>query len=300
MIAKANVKINLGLRVLRKREDGFHDLDTLFLPFAGVYDNLEVIKSDDYSRLSTQLFEKYNGVDFPQPVQAITEDGKVMISIAGEQVIDWNPLDDLCVKAYYLLAQDFKLTSIKIFLEKKSPVGAGLGGGSSDAAFTLKLLNEIFELHLSDNELVAYASKLGSDCAFFIHNKPMFGEGRGDILTECSTEILEMNRAKDSIKVGEQLYKIEIHSPQNIKVSTKQAYSFIIPCDKGDCITKLLAEPIETWQDKVKNDFETSVFKHYPELLEYKKELLSTNAVYVSMSGSGSSFLSLTRQEKLK
>ena len=160
MITTPNVKINLGLNILRKREDGFHDLETLFVPYFGIHDTLEIIAGDDYSRTSAALFAKYGegvpatqgtqkpegvfGVethenDAPKIAQGMSEDGSLMITIAREEGVDWDPLKDLCAKAYFILAEDYKLPPVKMFLEKTSPVGAGLGGGSADAAFTLKM-----------------------------------------------------------------------------------------------------------------------------------------------------------------
>ena len=150
MITKPNVKINLGLNVIRKREDGFHDLETLFVPYFGISDTLEIISGDDYSHTSAALFGKYA----PEMIaQGISEDGKLMITIARKEGVDWDPLKDLCAKAYYILAEDHQLPPVKIFLEKTSPVGAGLGGGSSDAAFALKMMNELFTLGLSETLL---------------------------------------------------------------------------------------------------------------------------------------------------
>lgn len=181
MITNPNVKINLGLNILRKREDGFHDLETLFVPYSGISDTLEIIVGDDYSRTSAALFGKYA----PDMIaQAISEDGRLMITIARKEGVDWDPLKDLTAKAYHMLAEEFDLPPVKIFLEKTSPVGAGLGGGSADAAFALVMLNELCGLHLSERQMASYASRLGSDCAFFIYNRPMIGEGRGEVLTE--------------------------------------------------------------------------------------------------------------------
>ena len=210
MITNPNVKINLGLNVLRKREDGFHDLETLFVPYFGLHDTLEIITGDDYSRTSAALFAKYGdslpasqgsvkpegvfGVETeessaPKLVQGISEDGSLMITIARAEGVDWDPLKDLTAKAYFMLAEDFKMPAVKIFLEKTSPVGAGLGGGSADAAFALKMLNELCELGLSEQQLAEYAARLGSDCAFFIYNRPMFGQGRGEILSEIDLDL---------------------------------------------------------------------------------------------------------------
>lgn len=186
MIARPFVKINLGLSVLRRREDGFHDLETLFVPYKGISDTLEIVRGDDFSLTSASLFSRYSP---SQIAQAISEDGKLMITIARAEGVDWDPLKDLTAKAYSLLAADFQLPPVKIFLEKTSPVGAGLGGGSADAAFALRMLSELCALGLDDSSLAAYAAKLGSDCAFFVYDRPMLGEGRGEILTpfDCSS-----------------------------------------------------------------------------------------------------------------
>ena len=162
MITNPNVKINLGLNVLRKREDGFHDLETLFVPYFGISDTLEIIVGDDFSRTSAALFGKYA----PEMIaQGMSEDGKLMITIARAEGVDWDPLKDLTAKAYHILAEDFQLPPVKIFLEKTSPVGAGLGGGSADAAFALKMLNELCDLQLSEDQLAAYASIVVTDSA---------------------------------------------------------------------------------------------------------------------------------------
>ena len=188
MITKPNVKINLGLNVLRKREDGFHDLETLFVPYFGINDTLEIVVGDDFSRTSAALFGKYGNAQsdegIPCLVQGMSEDGKLMITIARAEGVDWDPMKDLTAKAYMILAEDHDLPPIKIFLEKTSPVGAGLGGGSSDAAFALKMLDELCSLNLTEKQLADYSARLGSDCAFFIYNRPMIGEGRGEVLTE--------------------------------------------------------------------------------------------------------------------
>src|SRR5574344_2639198 len=179
MITNPNGKIDLGLNVLRKRADGYHDIETVFGPYFDIHDTLEIITGDDYSHTSAKLFARYSEDEI---AQAITEDGKLMITIARSEGVSWDPLMDLTAKAYMLLAEDYELPPVKIFLEKTSPVGAGLGGGSSDAAFALKMLNEMFLLGLDDQGLAGYASRLGSDCAFFIYNCPMLGQGRGEIL----------------------------------------------------------------------------------------------------------------------
>lgn len=219
MITNPNVKINLGLNVLRKREDGFHDLETLFVPYFGISDTLEIVVGDDYSRTSAALFGKYGTPDgyddqAPMLVQGISEDGKLMITIARKEGVDWDPLKDLTAKAYHILSEDFDLPPVKIFLEKTSPVGAGLGGGSADAAFALKMLNDLCSLGLSEQKLAEYAARLGSDCAFFIYNRPMIGEGRGEILSEIESGFMEGILAECDLQVL---------TPEGIAVSTKDA-----------------------------------------------------------------------------
>lgn len=278
MITNPNVKINLGLNVLRKREDGFHDLETLFVPYFGIKDTLEIITGDDFSTTSAMLFAKYNGVE-QGLVQGISEDGKLMITIAREEGVDWDPLKDLTAKAYFILAEDFNLPPVKIFLEKTSPVGAGLGGGSADAAFALKMLNELCGLGLSDQKLAEYASRLGSDCAFFIYNRPMIGEGRGEILTEWPVDISG--------------YDLQVLTPEGVSVSTKDAYSGIRPHLPEVPLRDALVRPVEEWQGVLVNDFEETVFAKYPELDAIKRSLYECGAVYASMSGSGSALFAL-------
>lgn len=352
MIVKTNVKLNLGLSVLRKRPDGFHDIETLFVPCFDFGDTLEIITGDDYSRTSAALFAKYGAAEYPMNddcnaadshkaadaegshttnpnetsareersasgqitmsedgrlVQGISEDGKLMITIAREEGVDWDPLKDLCAKAYNILAQDFDLPPIKIFLEKTAPVGAGLGGGSADAAFTLKALNELCGLDLSDQRLSEYAARLGSDCSFFIFNRPMIGSGRGEVLEPYDIDLSE--------------YEAKVLVPEGIAVSTAEAYKGIVPREKAGMsdtlpaprqarcpkamaaqspetatslnLREALALPVTEWKDNIVNDFEATVFKSHPELAAIKQSLYDSGAVYVSMSGSGSALFAL-------
>ena len=304
MITSPNVKINLGLNVLRKREDGFHDLETLFVPYHGICDTLEIIVGDDYSRTSAALFSRYGSsvpssqgsqnpegvfgverpdVQYPKMVQGMSEDGKLMITIAREEGVDWNPLKDLTAKAYQILSEDFQMPPVKIFLDKNSPVGAGLGGGSADAAFALKMMNELCGLNLSEQQLAAYASRLGSDCAFFIYNRPMIGEGRGEILTEYDLDIMDS-------------YEIQVVTPAGIAVSTKDAYGGIRPHLPEVELRKALSMPVEEWDGILVNDFEETVFAKYPELAAIKQSLYESGAVYASMSGSGSALFAVYRK----
>ena len=292
MITNPNVKINLGLNVLRKREDGFHDLETLFVPYFGISDTLEIIVGDDYSRTSAALFGKYGNArteeDLPCLVQGISDDGKLMITIARKEGVDWDPMKDITAKAYMVLSEDHNLPPVKIFLEKTSPVGAGLGGGSSDAAFALKMLDELCSLGLSEQQLAAYAARLGSDCAFFIYNRPMTGEGRGEVLTEYPLSGLDYGQGLQDAG-----YEVKVLTPEGIAVSTADAYRGIKPKLPELPLKEALAKPIEEWKDCLFNDFEVTVFDKHPELAAIKRSLYDSGAVYASMSGSGSALFAI-------
>lgn len=277
MITYPNVKLNLGLNVLRKRPDGFHDLETVFIPYPDIHDVLEIVTGDDYSRTLMGLQERYGVL-----AQAISPDGKLMISIARAEGVDWDPLKDLTAKAYFLLAQVYALPPMKIFLEKLSPVGAGLGGGSADAAFALRMIAELGGLSLSDAELAAYAAQLGSDCAFFIYNRPMFGSGRGEVLEPFDLDL--------------SAYEFKVFIPEGVSVSTADAYRGIVPHLPEKPLRKVLSQPVETWKEELKNDFEETVFAKYPSLAPVKEMLYNEGAVYAAMSGSGSAFFQIKKK----
>lgn len=303
MVTHPNVKINLGLNVLRRREDGYHDLATLFVPYFGISDTLEIIAGDDYSRTSSALFSEYSAcchgagcVDAPdarQLVQGVSDDGKLMITIARREGVDWNPLNDLTAKAYFLLSRDFSLPPVKIFLEKLSPVGAGLGGGSSDGAFTLRMLNEMFSLGIDEMSLAAYASQLGSDCPFFVYNRPMTGEGRGEILAPFPLEGFDYGQNGANRENGESLFRIEVVVPEGISVPTAEAYRGIVPHLPEIPLTEVLQMPVHRWNGLLVNDFEETVFRVHPELARVKQSLYDSGAVYASMSGSGSALFGI-------
>ena len=276
MLTHPNVKINLGLNILRRREDGFHDLETLFIPYSGIRDTLEIITGDDFSRTSAHLQQTYRP---HQIAQGISPDGKLMITLARAEGVDWDPLKDLTARSYSLLAEDFDLPPMKIFLEKKAPVGAGLGGGSADAAFSLRMIASLAGVDLSDAQLAGYAARLGSDCAFFIYNRPMLGAGRGDILEpfDLSTDGL----------------RIEVTVPEGIAVSTAEAYRGIVPRIPAIPLREALSRPVSQWKDWVVNDFEETVFARYPALAQIKQSLYDGGALYASMSGSGSALFAL-------
>lgn len=297
MITTPNVKLNLGLNIIRKREDGFHDLETLFIPFFGISDTLEIVAGDDYSRTSAILHGKYSAslsceCEAPQLVQGISEDGRLMITIARAEGVDWDPMKDLTVKAYNILAEDFELPPVKIYLEKTSPVGAGLGGGSSDAAFALKMLNELCGLELSESQLAGYASRLGSDCAFFIYNRPMIGEGRGEILTPFELHDIDYRQEQADTTS----YVLQVLTPEGIAVSTADAYKGIIPHQPEVPLRDALYRPFEEWDGILVNDFEETVFVKYPELAAIKRSLYESGAVYASMSGSGSALFAIYKR----
>ncbi|HEV8284402.1 MAG TPA: 4-(cytidine 5'-diphospho)-2-C-methyl-D-erythritol kinase [Chitinophagaceae bacterium] len=257
MVVFPNCKINLGLNIVSKREDGYHDLETVFYPI-GLRDALEIIK--------------------------IGKDGKdIHLSTTGK-VIDGEIRDNLCVKAHRLLKNNFpNILQIKMHLHKTIPSGAGLGGGSSDGAFTLKLLNHIFDLRLSTEKLLDYALQLGSDCPFFIINKPCFATGRGEFL--------------EKIELDLSAYKLVIINP-GIHVNTTEVFSMISPIQPSKSIKKIIQQPIETWEEELKNDFEEPVFKKYPVIKSIKDELYKAGAVYASMTGSGSTVYGIFEKNK--
>ena len=324
MITYPNVKVNLGLSVLRKRPDGYHDLETLFVPCFDIHDTLEIIAGDDFSRTSASLFERYSsfGGSAPENVrlrrtppkqawvppsyvaeggtvfrdtapeecasirQGIREDGKLMITIARKEGVDWNPLEDLTARAYGLLDAEFDLPPVKIFLEKTAPVGAGLGGGSADAAFALRMLSELFALGLDEYALAAYAARLGSDCAFFVYNRPMIGTGRGEVLEPCDIDLSQ--------------FEMRVVVPEGVSVSTADAYRGIVPREavaaRALPLREALARPVAEWRGCLVNDFETTVFAKFPAIAEAKQALYDAGATYASMSGSGSAVFGLFKR----
>ena len=215
--------------------------------------------------------------------QGIRADGKLMITIARKEGVDWEPLEDLTARAYGLLDADFDLPPVKIFLEKTAPVGAGLGGGSADAAFALRMLSELFALGLDEAALAAYAARLGSDCAFFIYNRPMIGTGRGEVLEPYDIDLSQ--------------YELRVTVPAGVSVSTADAYRGIVPREAAACcapsLREALARPAAEWSSCLVNDFEATVFARYPAIAEAKQALYDAGAIYASMSGSGSAVFGL-------
>jgi 4-diphosphocytidyl-2-C-methyl-D-erythritol kinase len=246
MIVFPNCKINLGLNILRKRQDGFHDLETVFYPI-GLQDALEVVQN--------------------------TKNESINLQISGT-LIDGKIEDNICLKAYNLLKSDFpNLPPVNFHLHKVIPTGAGLGGGSSDGAFTLILLNKKFNLGLSEEQLINYALSLGSDCPFFIKNAPCFATSRGEIMEEVPLDLSS--------------YQIILINPK-IHVNTGWAFSRIVPGRQSYALRDVINDPVVEWRDKICNEFEPPVFQAFPEIKEIKEQLYNKGAVYASMTGSGS------------
>jgi len=256
MLCFPNAKINIGLNIVSKRRNGYHNIETVFCP-VGLSDILEVILNKNQSVDHTNF------------------------TISGIPV-DCDDVNNLCMKAYHLLCRDFKLTAVNIHLHKLIPPGAGLGGGSSDAAFMLMQLNNLFELGLDEDELCDYAGKLGSDCSFFIKNRPLFGYGLG-------------NRFKKMPGFPEDL-NITIVNP-GIHIDTATAYSFIQPRKPLHPIKEIIGLPVQDWKDVIVNDFEEIMIVKYPVIGSIKNRLYENGALFASMSGSGSSVYGLFREE---
>ena len=251
MIAFPNAKINLGLHVLSKRADGFHEMESCIYPVE-LCDVLEIIESNDFKFQSTGL------------------------PISG------NKDNNLVIKAYRLLDDEFKLTNVQIHLHKIIPMGAGLGGGSSDAAYALKILNALFELNLSDKQLESFAAELGSDCPFFIQNKPMIVSGTGTTLKRFEIDLSN--------------YRIELEHP-NVHVSTAEAYGMIKPKPSENTIESILTHPIIDWKNILTNDFEEPMCKRFTEIANAKQSMYDKGAIYAAMSGSGSSVFGIFKKQ---
>ena len=246
--------------------------------------------SDMSCRASDSIDEESD--EIPTLSQGISSDGKLMITVARKEGVDWPVLKDLCAKAYQMLDADFGLPPVKIYLEKTSPVGAGLGGGSADAAYTLKMLAKMFGLDVDEQKLRDYAARLGSDCAFFVSDSPMIGEGRGEILTPYN---LNINIVEDETSARPGDYLLKIIVPEEIHVSTAEAYKGIVPSVPEHSLKDVLAKPVEEWKDLLINDFERTVFVAHPEIEAIKRSLYDSGAEYASMSGSGSALFALYR-----
>jgi 4-diphosphocytidyl-2-C-methyl-D-erythritol kinase len=247
-----NAKINIGLHVTEKRSDGYHNIETVFYP---------LMLSDE---LSVELCEcSVNAQDKPD----------YLFQMSGIN-FDSDPEKNLVIKAFRLLQQEFELKPVNIYLRKNIPFGAGLGGGSSDAAFMLKALNQLLDLDLSDHKLEKLAVRLGADCPVFIKNKPVFANGIGDVFTPIALTLKG--------------YYIVLVKP-DILVPTPDAYASVVPKQPINSLLEEIRKPVATWKHAIKNDFESTVFNKYPLIAKIKSQLYEQGALYASMSGSGAS-----------
>ncbi|MDQ3191453.1 MAG: 4-(cytidine 5'-diphospho)-2-C-methyl-D-erythritol kinase [Bacteroidota bacterium] len=257
MIVFPNAKINIGLHIVEKREDGFHNIETMFYPI-GLSDVLEVIENKNPKGNSVEF--STSGIDIPGKAE-----------------------ENICIKIFEKIKQDYDLPAIKIHLHKIIPIGAGLGGGSSDAAFFIKAIDSLFKLELSEDKKFLYSEFAGSDCSFFIKNKTAFAEGKGEIILPLPIDLND--------------YYLVLLNPQ-IHISTAEAYSGVTTAIPQKSLKELIAETsIENWRGVIKNDFEKHIFKKHPVLNDIKENLYSSNAVYASMSGSGSSMYGIFRNK---
>ncbi|THU40262.1 4-(cytidine 5'-diphospho)-2-C-methyl-D-erythritol kinase [Niastella caeni] len=273
MIVFPNCKINLGLHVIRKRDDGYHDLETIFYPLP-LRDALEVLKRE------TANVKR----ETPEGHSSKEHFGPVAIHMSGLPV-QGKAEDNLCIKAYNLLKKDHpQLADIDMYLHKAIPMGAGLGGGSADGAFTLQLLNEKFQLNISRERLLDYSLQLGSDCPFFIINKPCFATGRGELL--------------QGIQLDLSAYSFLVVHP-GVHINTGWAFSHLTPAPSSQPLKEIIQQPIANWQKLLKNDFEAPVCKHHPELQAIKEKLYNSGALYASMTGSGSCFYGIFPKQQL-
>ncbi|MES2650073.1 MAG: 4-(cytidine 5'-diphospho)-2-C-methyl-D-erythritol kinase [Bacteroidota bacterium] len=256
MLVFPNCKINLGLNIVGKRTDGYHNLETIFYPIP-YFDALEIIKAPGAGE----------DPDF-------TTSG---LPVSG------NINSNLCIKAWQLLQQDFSnLPAIKMHLHKSIAMGAGLGGGSSDGAFTLQLVNDIFDLGISTAGLLQYALQLGSDCPFFIINKPCFATSRGEVL--------------EPVNLSLKGYYLVLVNP-GIHISTKEAFGKINPETGASSISDIIKQPVTTWKNRLTNDFEPGIFKLYPAINHIKELLYNNGAIYSSMTGTGSTVFGIFEKE---
>jgi 4-diphosphocytidyl-2-C-methyl-D-erythritol kinase len=264
LVVFPNCKINLGLHIVRKREDGYHDLETIFYPLP-LRDALEITRSEAGSRMLNER-------------QAAT------LHMSGLPV-QGKAEDNLCFKAYNLLKKDHpQLPDVHMYLHKAIPMGAGLGGGSADGAFTLQLLNEKFQLSLSREKLLDYSLQLGSDCPFFIINKPCYATGRGELL--------------QTIQLDLSGYSFLVVQP-GVHISTSRAFSQLTPAPSPEPLQEIIQQPVTSWRTPLKNDFEAPVFIQYPDLKAIKEKLYEAGALYASMTGSGSCFFGIFPKHQL-
>lgn len=261
MIVFPCAKLNLGLNVVSRRPDGYHDLETVFYPIP-LHDALEICEMDDAFPSALDCDIKVTGID-----------------------IQSNDEDNLVTKAYRLLAADYQLPRLHVHLHKGIPSQAGLGGGSSDAAYMITLLNAQYQLGIDMEKMEHYATRLGADCAFFIRSHPAYAQGIGDRLEPLPDGMPSLKG-----------YYLALVKP-DIAVSTKEAYGNIHPCQPEWCCREVVSQPIETWSGRLSNDFEDPIFDIYPEIGFIKQCLYDMGAVYAQMSGSGSSVFGIFKED---
>lgn len=253
MLCFPNCKINLGLYITNKRPDGYHDLETVFYPVP-LKDALEIVPAQE-----------------------------IKLHLSGKAVAG-NDQDNLIWKAYQLLKQDHpQIPAFDIYLNKAIPMGAGMGGGSADGAFMLKLVNDFCQLGPSNEQLAAYALQLGSDCPFFIYNTPQFAQGRGEQMQPINVDL--------------SAYSIQLICPQ-VHISTGKAFSLLTPKPAPFDLRKLSELPVSEWKNNIANDFESPIFKEHPVLADIKQQLYAQGAIYASMSGSGSTIYGIFEKGK--
>ncbi|HRN57771.1 MAG TPA: 4-(cytidine 5'-diphospho)-2-C-methyl-D-erythritol kinase [Agriterribacter sp.] len=261
MVLFPNCKINIGLNVIAKRADGYHNIATVFYPLSW-YDAVEIIPQSAGASPATPVQFSHSGLPVP---------GKVT--------------DNICLKAYHLLKKDFPgIPPVHMHLHKTIPTGAGLGGGSANGAFTLLLMNKKLELHLSSVQLAEYALQLGSDCPFFIVNTPCYATGRGEQMQPVSLNLSS--------------YSFLIVHP-GIHIQTARAFSTLNPAQPSRPIKNIVQQPVETWRNELVNDFEAPLFREYPQIEEVKKTLYANGALYASLTGSGSAVYGIFSKNKV-
>lgn len=256
MITFPNAKINIGLNIVKKRDDGFHDIETVFypLPWCDVLEIIPDVKAKEAVQFKSSGIRMYS-----------------------------KDKQNLCIRSYYLLAEKFQLPPVKMHLHKVIPIGAGLGGGSADAAFSLMMLNQVFNLDLSQQHLMEFASELGSDCSFFIRNKSVYASGKGDQFEE--------------IKLGLKNYYVVVVKPK-IHVSTAEAYRGVLTAKPSGNLKELIKLPVAKWKEVVANDFEKTIFEKFNVIKNIKTKLYKYGAIYASLSGSGSSVYGIFSEPK--
>lgn len=262
MICFPNAKINIGLNIIEKRSDNFHNIESVFYP-VGLCDILELVENKDTEKTTKE---------------------RILFHTSGIPIPD-ETANNLCVHAYKLISGDYPLPPIKAHLHKIIPIGAGLGGGSADAAFFIKLLNEVFDMGIAHEKMKHYANQLGSDCSFFINNQPAFVQGKGEIHKHIEPDL----KGYDFVLIYPYIH-----------INTAQAYSNVTPRKPEYSLEELILKlPVEEWKKFIRNDFEASVFPKFPQLEKIKEQLYLSGALYASMSGSGSTVYGIFKENNI-